>query len=282
MISSEADNIPSTIREGARFNPGCTGSAVWSGSKSIAAGQSQTSIDGHTIRDELARIGYLGPWYADYRLNPLSAHFELHIEQGDKLEKSHKTIGVVNGVQGIRWFRACVRGVRAHAGATPMAVRADAVVATARIVVTLQALAIKWGGVATVGILEIDRPSSNTIPGEANISVDIRHPTEEGLNAIEAGVRQEMSIITLENGDIEFEMTMVWESPAAQFCSVALECIRRAAADEVGEAACLEISSLAGHDSALTARRVPTAMLFVPSKDGLSHAPDEFTSEEDW
>ena len=163
-----------------------------------------------------------------------------------------------------------------------MADRADALVATSRLVVTLQALAVQWGGVATVGILEIDKPSSNTIPGEAGISMDIRHPTEEGLNAIEAGVRREMSIMTLENERLLFAMTLVWESPAARFCPVALDCIRRAAGEEVGEAACLEMSSLAGHDSALTARRVPTAMVFVPSKDGLSHAPDEFTSEEDW
>lgn len=235
------------------------------------------------MKSELSRINYLGPYYADYRLNPLSAHLELHIEQGSRLEKSGRKAGIVNCIQGIRWYKVAVTGVRAHAGSTPMESRADALVATAAIVTMLREEATKRSAFATVGMLHLERPSSNTIPGAASFTIDIRCPSEEGLNAIEASVKEKMALITAENPKLTFQMAKVWESPAVKFDSMLLSCIRMAAADEVGQERCMEMQSFAGHDSALTAScGVPTAMIFVPSRDGISHAPEEFTSEEEW
>jgi N-carbamoyl-L-amino-acid hydrolase len=188
----------------------------------------------------------------------------------------------VTGVQGIRWYKARVTGTRAHAGSTPMPIRADALVATARIITLLQEQALKWAGVATVGNLHLEDPTSNTIPGSTEFSIDIRHPTEEGLNAIESAVKKEMSIMTLENPKLNFSIDQTWESPAAKFDATALDCIRKSADEEVGQDLIMDMYSLAGHDSALVAKKIPTAMIFVPSRNGLSHSPEEFTSEEDW
>ena len=161
--------------------------------------------------------------------------------------------------------------------------RADALVATAAIVTLLRDEATKRSAFATVGMLHLERPSSNTIPGSASFTIDIRCTSEDGLNAIETSVRERMTVLTADNPKLAFQMTKVWESPAVRFDDTLLSCIRSAAADEVGEERCLEMQSFAGHDSALTAScGVPTAMIFVPSKDGISHAPEEYTSEEEW
>ncbi|KAF4637608.1 hypothetical protein G7Y89_g484 [Cudoniella acicularis] len=268
--------------EGARFNPGCSGSAVWSGNSSLSAAYKLRDEAGATMKSELSRINYLGPYYADYRLNPLSAHLELHIEQGSRLEKKDRKAGIVTGIQGIRWYKVIVTGVRAHAGSTPMENRADALVATSSIVMLLNEEAMKRSAFATVGMLQLDRPSSNTIPGSVSFTVDIRCQSEEGLNDMEASVKDKMALMTAESPKLTFQMTKVWESPAVKFDSTLMSCIWSAAIDEVGEDKCMEIQSFAGHDSALTAScGVPTAMIFVPSKDGISHAPEEFTSKEE-
>lgn len=270
-------------REGARFNPGCSGSSVWAGHSSITTAHGLRDGTGATVKDELARINYLGPYYADHRLNPLSAHFELHIEQGSRLERTGRKAGIVTGIQGIRWYKVTVTGVRGHAGSTPMENRVDALVATSSIVTLLTEEATKRSAFATVGVLQLDRPSSNTIVGSVNFTIDLRCQSQETLNDIETIIKDRMALMTADNSQLTFEMSLIWESPAVAFDSTMLSCIWSAATDEVGEDKCMEMVSFAGHDSALSAScGVPTAMIFVPSEGGISHAPEESTSKEDW
>jgi N-carbamoyl-L-amino-acid hydrolase len=271
------------IREGARFTPGCSGSAVWAAHTPLA--QAHNLFDNAstcTIATELQRIGYFGSVPANYEQNPLSAHFELHIEQRKMLQDKNKQIGTVINIQGIRWYRVTVEGQRAHAGSTPMADRADALAIAAKIMVMLESRAIEVSAVATVGVVELERPSSNTIPGFAMFSVDLRHPSEAALTEFEASVQEYMNSLMAANGKLKCRMVRIWRSPAVTLDAMATACTRRAATRVVGSHDVVDMISYAGHDSALTATKIPTSMIFVPSKDGISHAPEEFTSEAEW
>ena len=234
------------------------------------------------MRQELKRIGCLGCEPCSYLANPLSGHIELHIEQRRILQDTRRSIGVVNNIQGIRWYSITVDGKRAHAGSTPMDQRADAMVAASSMILFLNTKALEVDAVATVGVLELDRPSSNTIPGVATFTLDLRHQSETELDSVEDSFRKYIEELEDENCDFHVEMERIWHSPAVNMDKSIIECARRAAVNVVGADQVMDTRSLAGHDSALTALRVPTAMIFVPCKDGISHAPEEFTSKEEW
>ncbi|KAF4965249.1 hypothetical protein FSARC_6928 [Fusarium sarcochroum] len=269
-------------REGARFTPGCSGSAVWASHMPLSKFHDLYDTTGTcTMEQELKRIGYRGSVQASYDASKLSAHIELHIEQRRLLQDAKKNVGVVTAIQGIRWYRVTVVGQRAHAGATPMAQRADALVAAAEMILFATARARDVSAVATIGVLELDRPSSNTVPGRATFTLDLRHPSESVLNDFESALHVRMKQLTVLNDRIQTSIERIWHSPAVQLDDEVLTCIRSAANSVVGQDGFMDTISLAGHDSALTVLRVPTAMIFVPSKDGVSHAPEEFTSEEE-
>jgi beta-ureidopropionase / N-carbamoyl-L-amino-acid hydrolase len=271
------------IREGARFSPGCSGSAVWAAQYPICKSYRLADPKSHlTFGDELKRIGYKGGVPANHMLNPLSAHFELHIEQRRLLQDSKKKIGVVTAIQGIRWYRVIIQGERAHAGSTPMDVRADALVVASKIVLFLEEKAKETSAVATVGVLNLDRPSSNTVPGYADFSIDLRHPSEAVLGRLESSLEKYLDELAIKNGKVEYSLERTWRSPAVDLDNNAVASTRYAATNVVGKSCFMDTVSLAGHDSALTATIVPTSMIFVPSKDGISHSPKEFTSEEEW
>lgn len=234
------------------------------------------------MQQELQRIGYCGPVKADHKVNKLSAHIELHIEQRRSLQDDGRNIGVVTAIQGIRWYRISVVGQRAHAGSTPMDQRADALVAAAQLTLFATVRARRDSAVATVGVLELERPSSNTVPGRATFTLDLRHPSESVLDSFESALRTCIQGLTEHNDSLQTTIERIWHSPAVQLDDTVVSCIRHAANRVVGSDGFMDMISYAGHDSALTALRVPTAMIFVPSKDGISHAPDEFTSEEQW
>jgi N-carbamoyl-L-amino-acid hydrolase len=233
-----------------------------------------------TIKDELQRLGYLGRMSAHHAANPLSAHFELHIEQRPRLEDTGKKIGVVQSIQGIRWYEVCIHGERAHAGAA-MQDRADALVTASKVVTFLEAEAAEAGALSTVGTLNLDAPSLNTVPGEARFTIDFRCPLESTLDTLETTTTKYLAGLVAENEGLEAEVKRIWRSPAVDMHPVAVSCVRKAAEKVVGNST-MDLCSLAGHDSALIAMRVPTSMIFVPSRDGISHSPLEYTSEEEW
>lgn len=270
-------------REGARFESGCTGSAVWAGYMSLGQGLNLKAVhEDSTIYDELRAIGYNGSTSADYRLNPLSAHFELHIEQDSQLERARRKIGVVKGIQGNRRMRVNVQGKKAHAGTTPMQMRSDALVAASNIVLAVNAAGLAYGGFATVGIINCEGASTNCVPGKVSFTIDLRHPFGGSLDAMEQSILTEMETLESAKADIHFNIEKIWESPAAQFDKEIVECVKSSAVDRFGSLEVEELNSFAGHDSAMTHLRVPTAMIFVPSRDGLSHSPEEFSNQEQW
>ncbi|MEI9982336.1 MAG: hydantoinase/carbamoylase family amidase [Aliidongia sp.] len=201
---------------------------------------------------------------------PYGGFVELHIEQGPLLEAEGKEIGIVTGVQGIRWYEVAVTGRDSHAGTTPMPMRRDAFQGTARLAVALDALARRHGphAVATIGICQVEPGSTNVIPGKVTFTIDLRHPEMAVLDTIEAALKADVAALVAETG-LEIVMTPVQSSAPVQFDPRVVGEIRAAA--EVGGFTHRDIISGAGHDAVHVASLAPTGMIFVPCLDGLSH-----------
>jgi beta-ureidopropionase / N-carbamoyl-L-amino-acid hydrolase len=266
-----------TNEEGSRFAPAMVASGVFAGVFTEEYGHSRADLDGKTIGEELQRIGYLGDQPVGGR--PFKAFFEAHIEQGPILEAERKTIGVVQGIQGIRWFEVTVTGAESHAGTTPMNRRKDAMLATARIVDRINKIALDHPpGVSTVGLVQVKPNSRNTIPGTVFFSVDLRHPREETLLQMKAALEAAIAEIC-EAAGITADCQEIWHSPAIHYHADCIAAVRRAA-DELGYPH-LDIVSGAGHDAGYISRVAPVGMVFVPCADGISHNEIESATIED-
>ena len=266
-----------TNEEGSRFAPAMVASGVFAGVFTEEYGLSRADADGKTIGEELKRIGYFGEQKVGGR--PFKAFFEAHIEQGPILEAERKTIGVVQGIQGIRWFDVTITGRESHAGTTPMNRRKDALLGAARIIDRVNAIALAHPpGVSTVGMARVAPNSRNTIPGSVFFSVDLRHPRDEVLvrmkSDLEAALREICDALGLSGTCVE-----IWHSPAAHYHPDCIDAVRRAA-DALGYAQ-RDIVSGAGHDAGYISRVAPVGMIFVPCADGISHNEVESATPED-
>jgi N-carbamoyl-L-amino-acid hydrolase len=264
-----------TNEEGARFAPAMLASGVFAGVFSADFALSRTDRDGKTFGAELERIGYKGDENAGRR--KFSAMFELHIEQGPILESEGRMIGVVQGIQGIRWYEVTVTGQDAHTGTTPMTLRKNALLGAARVIDRIDAIAREHSpdAVGTVGLIESRPNSRNVIPGEVFFTVDFRHPHEQVLDLMEAKLRAALAGI-LRPLNLAYQEACIWSSPPVQFAPALIDCVRIAAA-KAGFAS-RDIISGAGHDAAYVARVAPTTMIFVPCRGGISHNEAESTS----
>lgn len=270
-----------TNEEGSRFAPAMVASGVFAGVFDLDYGLGRKDVDGKTMGEELKRIGYAGETQCGGR--PISAFFEAHIEQGPILEAENKTIGVVQGVQGIRWYEVTVTGQEAHAGPTPMPRRKDALVGVSRMVSAVNRIGLARPpyACATVGMLQVSPNSRNVIPGKVFFTIDFRHPDPDVLAGMGKEMEQEAKKIAAElKLDIDFKE--IWYSPPVKFASECVAAVKQAAED-LGFSN-REIVSGAGHDSVYLSRVAPTAMVFVPCKDGISHneiedaKPDELAA----
>ncbi|OAP55280.1 hypothetical protein AYL99_10253 [Fonsecaea erecta] len=294
-----------TNEEGARFPVSMMGSSVWSGRvglekawgvRSVSPGLPQA-----TAGDELRRIGYLGdvPCYRDGKPGtPLGAHFELHIEQGPKLERAKQKIGVVEGVQAYKWFTVTITGRESHSGTTDFENRADALYFAATFLHKVRKIAESLKGLATVGIMNVSPGSINTVPGQVEMSLDLRNPLDRGLKRMVKKVEDFIQLVN--EGDhtdsekvsrlkdnpltkIRVEMKEDFSSDAITFNPEAIQCIEESALAVLGgdTTKLQRMLSGAGHDSVCTNVHCPTGMIFVPCKDGVSHNPSEWCKEED-
>jgi len=264
-----------TNEEGARFAPAMLASGVFAGVFTPDFAYSRADRDGKTFGEELQRIGYKGSEKAGVR--EFSAMFELHIEQGPILEDEGRMIGVVQGVQGIRWYEVTVTGQEAHTGTTPMKLRKNALLGAARLIERIDAIAREHApdAVGAVGLLENKPNSRNVIPGEVFFSVDFRHPDEKVLDAMEAKLRAALPAI-LTPLQLTYHEARIWEAPAVKFAPELIDCVRVGAA-KAGFTS-RDMISGAGHDAAYIARVAPTTMIFVPCRGGISHNEAESTS----
>jgi beta-ureidopropionase / N-carbamoyl-L-amino-acid hydrolase len=262
-----------TNEEGSRFAPAMLASGVFAGVFPPGYAHERKDRDGVSFGTALDAIGYRGPEKPGG--HRLGAMFELHIEQGPILEAENRTIGIVTGVQAARWYEVTVTGQDAHTGATPMNLRKDALLGAARIVDRLNALTalpVHKGTNASVGLLEVAPNSRNTVPGSVFFCVDLRHPEDSRLDALEAGFRALLGE-TLAPLGLSWEETCIWSSPAVHFDPRLIDCVRHGAARH--NLPTRELVSGAGHDAAYIARVAPTTMIFVPCAGGVSHNESE-------
>ncbi|OAP57656.1 hypothetical protein AYL99_08394 [Fonsecaea erecta] len=272
-----------TNEEGARFNTGMVSSGVWSGRYNLDYAHALPAADDETktatLKSELQRIGFLGTVPASYKANPLSAHFELHIEQGPVLEDEGKKVGIVTGVQSMGWLIITVHGKNQHSGTCPMDRRACALTSAARMISRVEEIALAANGLSTVGVINSWPQSPATVPHKVVFSVDLSHHSTEVREGMIAETCAEFARIAQEN-KCTVEIEDIWNSPAVQFHEDCISCVREAARNAAGEENVKEMMAGAGHDSVHTSDRCPTSMVFVPSKGGISHHPDEYSSPE--
>ncbi len=266
-----------TNEEGSRFAPAMLCSGVYAGVFTPDYAWSREDRSGIKLGDELIRIGYKGPHKAG--AIKFNAMFELHIEQGPILEAENKMVGVVTGVQGMRWYEITLKGQESHTGATPMGLRKNALLAAARMIDAINEVGIAHlPGVASVGLIE-NRPNSrNVVPGEVFFTIDLRHPDEAILDKMEKAYREAVTRIAAE-GRVEIEEKRIWNSPAVKFAPELISCVREGVA-QAGFTS-RDMASGAGHDAAYIARVAPTTMIFVPCLGGISHNEAESTTQEE-
>ena len=261
-----------TNEEGARFAPAMLSSGVFAGLFEKDYAWSRTDKDGKSIKEELQRIGYMGQEKCGD--HPMGALFEAHIEQGPILERDEDQIGIVIGGQGQRWFDITVRGQDSHAGSTPMSGRRDALVGAAALIDNIQKIALNHAphGVGTVGQMSVSPNSRNTIPGEVFLTVDIRNPDDHVLAIMADALSQCINEISKAyNLDIRCEE--IWHNPPVEFNRTCIDAVSHAA--QLLQYNHQEMVSGAGHDACQVCRIVPTAMIFVPCEQGLSHNEEE-------
>jgi N-carbamoyl-L-amino-acid hydrolase len=257
-----------TDEEGSRFGHSLMGSGVWSGIYGLEKTYALTDTDGVTMGAALDGIGYRGDLPA--KAFPADAYFELHIEQGPILERENRQIGIVTGAQAQVWYDARTIGQDSHAGTTPPSARKDALVAAARIIDLVDRKMRAYGddGRGTVGQLLVVPNSRNVIPGEVRFSVEFRHPDAAEVEKLDATFPAEAAAI-VENCGVALELVTLFKIPTQPFDPACVDLVRQGAA-KLGYTA-REIVSGAGHDAVYVAQHVPTAMIFTPCKDGLSH-----------
>ncbi len=257
-----------TNEEGSRFAPAMTASGVFAGVLKLEDALKIKDVDGREIGAELARIGYAGS--APVGQRPVHAFFELHIEQGPILEEEGIDIGIVTAANGQKWYEITLTGVESHAGPTPMNRRKDALVGAARIVELVNQIghAHDPAACATCGMIQAYPNSRNVIPGSVFLTVDFRHPDGERLLSMDRQLRAGIPEIATRTG-LTFEMKLVADYVPTPFDASCVDAVRKAA-KRLGYSA-REITSGAGHDAVYMARVAPTAMVFTPCVDGISH-----------
>ncbi len=267
-----------TNEEGVRYQPDMMGSLVYAGGMDVQAALNTVGTDGTRLGDELARIGYAGDM-APGAIVPRE-YIELHIEQGPVLEAEGKLIGVVESLQGISWQKVTITGVANHAGTTPTRLRHDAGYAAAACVAFLREQVVGAAPettLATVGSLRLEPDLINVIPRKATFTVDLRDPGEQRLQTAESRLADFLATLAGREGvTVETEQLVRFEPVVFD---AALADRIQAAAQRRGLPH-RRMTSGAGHDAQMLARIASSAMIFVPSRGGISHNPREHTDDD--
>ena len=270
-----------TNEEGTRFHRWLIGSRAMSGlllPEDLAA----VDDDGVTLASRMSDIGgdLSRVDEAQRAAGELAAFFELHIEQGPTLYQTGTSIGVVTGITGRALFEVEIDGMANHAGTTPMPDRHDALVSASRLVLAVQRMAAEDEicRVATTGAIQAHPNAANVIPGKARISVEFRDVSMDALSAAETELRRAVERVSSDEG-----VTM--QIHRQRFTSaVPIADSMQAMVEEAAGRSSLESQRLpsgAGHDAQALAQIAEMAMIFVPSVNGISHSPEEFTTPED-
>ena len=279
-IAARVEVVGFSDEEGVRFGIGLLGSLALTGELDLERLREQRDLTGRSIADVLPQAGRDVNRMLEARehLGALRAFVELHIEQGPRMEAEGTDLAVVTGIVGVHRQQIRIRGTQNHAGTTPFRLRHDAGRAAARASAGLRELVqqIDGDGVANVGTMRFEPGGVNIIPGEAIFTLEVRHLDEGVVKRIVAAFRDRLQTICREEGCTFESELLSWVPPApmneSQMGLIAAAC------EELGHRPA-QLWSGAGHDAAVLSRHLPTGMLFVPSIGGISHAPQEATSD---
>jgi N-carbamoyl-L-amino-acid hydrolase len=270
-----------TNEEGARFSPPMLGSGCFVGAHDIDWAYAIVSNDdeGVTLGSELERIGYLGSDVIDP--GSIDSYFELHIEQGPLLEVERRQIGVVSNAATVHGFKFRFHGETAHAGTRPMVKRRNALVAAARLAAAIDDIGLEHasaGAMATTARIAASPNKPGILSSFSELIGDIRHPDPEVADAMISQV-EAAAAAAADVSRCTHELVERWHWGGAIFEDGLVSSVRTAA-ERLGYSH-MDIASRAGHDAYLMARVCPTAMIFVPCVDGITHHPAELISQED-
>ncbi len=259
--------------EGSRFQTGMLGSRAFCGEVDLEDWRRRG------VADAMARAGFDFDRLTQARgVDRVGAYLELHIEQGPVLEQSGEDLGIVTAITGLLGFRVKLLGAANHAGTTPMDGRRDALAGASRIVLELREEArAREDMTANVGIVSVEPGGFNVIPGLAEFTIDVRSPSADGFERAEAFVRETVKRVAAEEG-LGMEISATHRKPPVALDQGLQNALVEAARAE--GASFRQMPSGAGHDAMVLAHHVPSAMLFVPSRGGISHSPDEYTPPE--
>jgi N-carbamoyl-L-amino-acid hydrolase len=269
--------------EPSEYGLSCVGSRAMAG-RLQSEMLSYTNASGERLSDAIDRIGGAVRHLAEARRNDIAAFFELHIEQGTVLEEKRIDFGVVTAIVGITRLELVFRGAADHAGTTPMPLRRDAGVAAARTVafVAERASALASAGrghfVATSGVIEIEPNAANVVPGHARVVFDIRAEDHALATEFVAQLDRESAAIAAACR-VERSRCALVSSTTPTPCDAHLRALLAQSAEHLGFST-TPLASGAGHDAAFVSRIAPSAMLFVPCRDGKSHAPEEWAQPD--
>ncbi|KAK4539199.1 hypothetical protein LTR36_001157 [Oleoguttula mirabilis] len=266
-----------TNEEGARFFPLLGSSIVYAGRSTVDAAHASQSNDhsGITMGSELAKIGYVGDGPNTFQDFPISAHFEIHVEQATDLEKAGKPIGWVEGWQGMTWYSLQLKGENGHANTYPMYGRRDALVGAGKIIAELDKLAYDHDGRTTVTNILSGPWGACNIQSDTKVSFCLMHWEAEGLDAMGKDIEARIKGISSQHG-LETSIQRDIHLLPGNFWPDAVDCVRRACGDKG-----IASRTGTGHDSTMTQLLVPTAMVFARGKDGISHSPKEWSDKDD-
>jgi len=261
----------------------CVGSRAMAGLLELEM-LSYTNASGEHLGDAIDRVGGAVSRLAEARRNDIAAYLELHIEQGIVLEQKHIDVGLVTGIVGIARAEIIFQGAADHAGTTPMALRRDAGVAAARSIAFAaeRAAALSAAGrgyfVATAGVIEIEPNAANVIPGRARIVFDIRAEDHALATSFIADLDRETPAIAAACR-VERSRYALLSNTTPAVCDERLRGLLAKAAEGLGLTA-IPLASGAGHDAAFISRIASSAMLFIPCRNGKSHAPEEWAEPD--
>jgi len=264
--------------EASRFAPGMMGSKAFVGEWDLPAMRSVADGAGVTVGEALDALDAAEPDVPKRPLRrPVACFVEAHIEQGPLLERCATPVGVVTGIQGTRRYRVTVSGAAGHAGTVPPGDRRDAMMAAARMIARIDAAAARVDGMmATCGMLRLELGAPSVIPAEAFFSIDIRHPQDAAVEEMDRAIEQAAAAAA---GPCEIRIDRIARAPTLEFPEAMRRRIAEAAA-RAGEPA-TDIFSAAGHDARHLNAWCPTGMIFIPCRDGISHAETEWCDPAD-
>jgi hydantoinase/carbamoylase family amidase len=282
-LSHPLELIIFACEESSRFGFSTIGSKTMAGLVNLSAWNKAKDQEGLSFAEALSQNKYdLEQLSQAIRSGEeIKAFVELHIEQGRVLEKEGKSIGIVEVIAAPTRLKITVEGVAAHSGATPMEERQDALVTASMIVLAIQEIGLEqsnYGTVATVGMLNVHPGSMNIIPGVVEMWVDIRGVNHESIIECLQDIKDAISTIA-EGQETRVSIILLSAEKPVKMNKDIINLIKKICVDK--KVSHQFIHSRAGHDAMNLSRLAPTGMIFIPSKNGISHNPEEYTNEDD-